>query len=408
MWIIRSRPDPGHDLGVHEVLPRAADLPQRAVRLLPDALEVVGEQGLQRPGVVVVGEPGLTGAVQPVEELAVDVELELPRCLVADPHRPGPLVALEPAQLGLGKSAPPGEGVHDLQVLGVAGDGSQQPVAPGLGLLGVPAAGEGLQGEGGVAQPAVAVVPVPGAADLLRQGGGGRGGDAPARRVGQRLEHQQRPSHRLAVAGPRRCSGRSSPSRTAAVSREGPFGVVAGRLVLVGGHPGQHEGHPLAGLDGELRHAAHVPAAAAGPACRATGSPGRRRRPTARRCAAPTGRLARSRTGRPARRPSARVPLTPSTIRIRSGCVCRIGMKSVTGRCPRRSPTSTPGPSCRRGSAAGCTRRRTTARSASGRPSGRRAARRRTAEESNRGRHSQSIEPSRLTSAAVCRSATTA
>ena len=196
------------------MLPRPADLPQRAVRLLPDALEVLGEQGLQRPGVVVVGEPGLAGAVQPVEELAVDVELELAGGLVADPDRPGPLVPVEPAQLGLGEAAAPGEGVHDLQVLGVAGDGSQQPVPPGLGLGGVPAAGEGLQGECGVAQPAVAVVPVPRAADLFRQRGGGRGGDAPARGVGQRLQDQQRASHRLAVAARRTCSGRSTPSRT--------------------------------------------------------------------------------------------------------------------------------------------------------------------------------------------------
>ena len=51
-----------------------------------------------------------------------------------------------------------------------------QPVHEGLGLLGEAEPQQGVEGEGGVADPGVAVVPVAPAADALGQAGG-RGGD---------------------------------------------------------------------------------------------------------------------------------------------------------------------------------------------------------------------------------------
>ena len=52
-------------------------------------------------------------------------------------------------------------------------------------------------GQGRVAQPAIAVVPVAFSAELLRQRRGGRGDDPAGRRVGQRLQGRQGALHRF-------------------------------------------------------------------------------------------------------------------------------------------------------------------------------------------------------------------
>ena len=59
--------------------------------------------------------------------------------------------------------------VHDLQLRRLAGHGPQQPVAPRRGLLHVAGEHQRVERERGVAQPAVAVVPVAHTADLLGQ-----------------------------------------------------------------------------------------------------------------------------------------------------------------------------------------------------------------------------------------------
>ena len=81
---------------------------------------------------------------------------------------------------------------------GRAGDGAQQPVPPGPGLFQVAGVQQRIQREGGVAQPAIAIVPVAHAAQLLRQRGGGGRHDAARRGVGQGLERDQRAQHLLA------------------------------------------------------------------------------------------------------------------------------------------------------------------------------------------------------------------
>ena len=59
---------------------------------------------MQRPRVIVGGEAGMPRGVQRVQDLAVDVELELPGGAVADPDRPGVLVAGQPVQGQLGQA----------------------------------------------------------------------------------------------------------------------------------------------------------------------------------------------------------------------------------------------------------------------------------------------------------------
>ena len=105
--------------------------------------------------------------VQGVDHLAVDVELELARCPVADPHGLRALVAREPRKLDLDQAPLTRDPVHDLDVLRRPGDRAEQPIAPRVCLV-QPSPQERQQGQRRVAEPAVAVVPVPHAADRFR------------------------------------------------------------------------------------------------------------------------------------------------------------------------------------------------------------------------------------------------
>lgn len=228
----------------------AAHLPQALVRLVPVLLHVGEQLTLDRPGPVVGAQAARPGDVEAVHHLAVDVELELVDRAVADAHRPGGLVAVEPAEFELGQAALAGHAVHDLEVLGAAGDRAQQPRAPVARLLDVARADQRVERHRGVAQPAEAVVPVAHAAEIFRQRRGGGGDDAAGGGVGQRLQRDQRADHGLAVR--------------ALVGALGhplvPHGLGLGELLLgrdlarhrlVRGMPGEHERQPLARLDGE-------------------------------------------------------------------------------------------------------------------------------------------------------------
>ncbi len=185
---------PGHDLGVDEVPPRPSDLPDALVRLTPSGLQEVHQLGLQGPGVVAAVHLGRhPGHMQRVQYLAVDVELELFDGAVADPYGRRTLVAGQPRHFVLGEPAFTADPVHDLDPGGVTGHRAQQPFPPRGGLAGEAGIEQSEQGDGGVAQPAVAVVPVADATDHLRQGCGDRRDDAAGGGVRQRLEGDQGP-----------------------------------------------------------------------------------------------------------------------------------------------------------------------------------------------------------------------
>ena len=192
------------------------------------------------------------GLVQRVHQLAVHVELELLCGAVPGPDRRGALVAGQPVELGLGETPFAGHAVHDLHLLGPAGQRPQQPLAPGAGLVVVAGADQGQQRERGVADPAEPVVPVAHAADLLGQRGRGCGDDAAGRAVDQRLERDQRAQHRVAVGtvigAPRRPV---LPPAGGPVERPAGVQRVGGRLVR--GRPGQREVDDVAGGHVELR-----------------------------------------------------------------------------------------------------------------------------------------------------------
>ena len=102
----------------------------------------------------------------------------------------------------LGQLVPAVDAVHDLQ-WAAAGALDGPLLQPGHELLRLrrqPQAQEGVNGEGGVAHPGVAVVPVAHPADLLRQPAGRRRHDRAGRRERQQLQHQRRAVDHLAPA----------------------------------------------------------------------------------------------------------------------------------------------------------------------------------------------------------------
>ena len=160
--------DPGHHLRVREVTARTANLPDALVRLLPGILEVPQQPPLQRPRLLRSLEVAHAALVHGVEHLAVDVELELAARGVPAAHGARALVAGQPVERLLGEPALAGDAVHDLQRRRVPGGRAQEPHPPIARLVEVAGVDEGEQRERGVAQPAVAVVPVTLAADPLR------------------------------------------------------------------------------------------------------------------------------------------------------------------------------------------------------------------------------------------------
>ena len=166
--------DPAHQPGVRVVPAAAARLPDPLVGLVPvvhQPLEVAGEL---HPAVVVDRQPVLVAEVDRVHQLAVDVELQLGRRPVADPHRSRAHVALQVRELLLGQVLAPVDAVHDLQrarlAVGRVAEAPLQPVHERAGLLGEPEPEQRVEREGGVAHPRVAVVPVACAAELSPAG----------------------------------------------------------------------------------------------------------------------------------------------------------------------------------------------------------------------------------------------
>ena len=120
-----------------------------------------------RPGVVRSRETLTSRLVKRVDDLTVDVELALIRRAVSDPDGLRALVAAQPGELELREPSLAGDAVHDLDILGRSRDCAEEPISPVARLLHVAGPDQSEQGEGRVAEPAEAVVPVPHAADPL-------------------------------------------------------------------------------------------------------------------------------------------------------------------------------------------------------------------------------------------------
>ncbi len=184
------------------MLRRPANLPNPLVGLLPSRLDEVDQHPLQIPSGGLRVQAGPAKLKHGVQKFAINVELKLLAGRIADPHRPAPFVAGQPIEREFRQTPLPLHSVSDLQFVRAAGHGPQQPFAPGRRLLGVAGRDQGEQRHRRVAQPAIAIVPVAAAAELLGQRGGRRGDDPAGRRIGQRLQGDERADHRLAPRPP--------------------------------------------------------------------------------------------------------------------------------------------------------------------------------------------------------------
>ena len=122
--------DPRHDLGMREMLRRSAHLPNALVGLIPDlAPNVQARPARSRPRVD-RGQAVAVSMVERVEDLAVNVELRLIDCGVADADRARSFISGQPWHLPLGQPPLAAQPVHDLQLIGAARYGAKQPIAP--------------------------------------------------------------------------------------------------------------------------------------------------------------------------------------------------------------------------------------------------------------------------------------
>ncbi len=192
----------------------------------------------------------MTGCLEGDHHLTEDVALSLPGSGVADPHRARPGIPGKMVELALRELSATVDGIHDLEVGRVAGDCAHEPVPPEPGLLDVPAGEERREGERGVPQPAVPVVPVALAAHVLGEARRRRGDDPSPQLVGEQPQHEER-------AG----DGVGGRAIDAAVARpvledlgrdaQRPLDVDRLRHRRPRGHPGRRELEPLTGAHGE-------------------------------------------------------------------------------------------------------------------------------------------------------------
>ena len=184
--------DPAHQLGGHVVLGLAAGLPDPLVGLAPGlrrGVDLIRDDRPDRGRDLAVG---LRVDVEGVDERAIDVVLTLVEGAVPDPDRTGAAVAGEVVERRFGQVALAADAVHDLELVAVP-EADVADVAGEVLRLGVEAEHvQAPEGEGRVADPAVAVVPVALAPRRLRERGGGGGEHRSAWRVAERLQGQRR------------------------------------------------------------------------------------------------------------------------------------------------------------------------------------------------------------------------
>ena len=186
---------PRHHLRVGEVPPRAAHLPDALVRLASrpsrgSSMQLRAGRARRRRS---AGKPARRADVEarpsPRRRRRAGTARGR-RCRCAPAASPRSRAA-SPSSSSVSRRSP-ARPYMIWSCAGLPGDRPQQPLAPRRGLVDVAAHHQRVEREGGVAQPAVAVVPVAHAAELLGQRRGRRGDDAAGRRVGQRLERDQR------------------------------------------------------------------------------------------------------------------------------------------------------------------------------------------------------------------------
>src|SRR5882762_4321765 len=102
-----------------------------------------------------------------VGDFAIDVELELPGSSVADPDWTRAFKTGQPRHLPFRQTPLTAKAVHNLQLVRAASSRTNEPISPVPRLFVVASGAEREQGEGGVPQPAITIIPVAHTADLF-------------------------------------------------------------------------------------------------------------------------------------------------------------------------------------------------------------------------------------------------
>jgi hypothetical protein len=161
------------------------------------------------------------------------------------------LIAGKPSDDQFRQPPLPARSVHDLDLARTAGDSPNEPIAPCPRFVVVSEIHEGQERERGVAQPAVAIIPVPHPAQALRQRGRGSSDDPACWGVGQSLQCDERPFYRFSpwadVGTP---IAPLAPERFRTLQRMER--IDHRRRTLKGGPIREDEGNGLTGLDREL------------------------------------------------------------------------------------------------------------------------------------------------------------
>ena len=233
--------------------PSASHFPDALVRHLPDILQMLNQRQLLCPGRGDRSEKVISHLIGGIDQLPEDVELQLSGRGVADANRGCAVIAWQPRHVPFLQLSFARKAIHDLDLVRTAGHAALQPSPPRLGFLQIAGGHQGGQSERGVAHPAVAVVPIAVAPELLRQRRGGSGDDSAGGRIGQRFQGQQGALHRLSEAtGVRALGGPVTPEHLGRQQSAAP--VHRRRYRQMGRAVRKDEGHALSFDDVELRN----------------------------------------------------------------------------------------------------------------------------------------------------------
>ena len=165
------------------------EFPDARIRRAPVIAAPIGQICEHSAGPRIEHVPLVRVSKDGVEEVAVGPQLDLGGCSVAVPDRSRLTIARR-RKVRLAARSGPVQGVEDTEFGAVSPHGVQDPGHRAVGFLVQAEADQRIDGEGRVAYPGVAVVPVLVPADPFRQRGGDSGGDGATRLGDQRLQRQ--------------------------------------------------------------------------------------------------------------------------------------------------------------------------------------------------------------------------
>ncbi len=177
--------------------------PDTDVFIAPVLAHVIHQPGRMFPAVIGNRFAILVGEVHRIHELAIDIQLDLAVCLVADPYWSGTAVTGQVRQVVLRQLIAAIQRIQDPQLarlFAAVTYAFANPAHESVGFVGIAQAHEGVDGKQGVADPRIAVIPVATAAQGLRQAESRGRNNAAVLARGQQLQGQGRAVDRFSPA----------------------------------------------------------------------------------------------------------------------------------------------------------------------------------------------------------------